>query len=88
MRGVVDGIKPQKLTTKEFNSRFAQIMQEPSDELKDGKLVTTSVYEKIKSIEKPKDPSNDGIHMRIEDLEFEKINGSWKLTSLYSDSVQ
>jgi|GEM_PF-7124283 len=88
VKGVMDGMKPQKITTKNFNEKLTHIMQEPSDELKNGKLVTTSVYEKIKSIENPKDLYSDDTHMRVEDLEFEKINGSWKLTGLYSDSVQ
>lgn len=87
LRGAVDGIKPKKLTAKDFDKTFAAILATEVSEYQGEKHITQTTYEKIKSIAKPT-PEDDPKRQRIEGFVFVNDKGAWKLTEIYWDELE
>lgn len=87
LRGAVEGIKPKKIQPKDFEKTLAAIMTTSVREYQGDKLVSLTVYEKVKSLVDPKlEASPD--RQWIDDFVFTKEKGEWKLKEIYWEELE
>jgi hypothetical protein len=88
LRGVVDGIKPQKLLPQEFEKTLPNILKGRTSYMEAGKIIDLTNYDFVRLTREPKLDTNSPNWQRVDNFVFVKDKTGWKLKEIFWEEME
>ncbi|HMU66709.1 MAG TPA: hypothetical protein PKE57_06180 [Cellvibrionaceae bacterium] len=88
LRGVVDGIKPQKLPSQDIEKTLPKILEGRTSYMEAGKIIDLTNYDFVKRTSEPKLDVNSPNWQRVDNFVFIKDKTGWKLKEIFWEEME